>query len=328
MLKRSKSCLRLLLQAVVLVAGVMSLAAYAADYPTRPVTLIVPPGAGGGTDLLFRALAKATEPHLGQPIVVVNKPGAGGAIGTAEIARAKPDGYTIGAVLQQIYLPLMRPELAYRQKDFTFIMMVNADPMVFTVKADKPWKTFNDVIQAAKQAPGKVTVGNCGAGCISHLAAGMVERNSGVKLAHVPFDGHSPGRTALLGGHLDVMVMTPTEAIDFVKAGQIRALAVADSKRSPQLPDVPTMKEAAGYDIVAVGWRALGGPAGLPNDVRATLAAAFRKGMDEPAFREFAQKNGFQLEYMDPTQMASFIAKEEPEWVLTLKALDLYKTSP
>jgi len=312
--------------AIVMAAGALGLGVHAAEpYPTRPVTIIIPPGAGGGTDLLFRALAKATEPHLGQPIVVVNKPGAGGAIGTAEIARAKPDGYTIGAVLQQIYLPMMRPELSYRQKDFTYLMMVNADPMVVTVKADKPWKNMKDLIEASKQAPGKITVGNCGPGCISHLTAGMIERNAGIKLAHVPFDGHAPGRTALLGGHLDIMVMTPSEAVDFIKVGQIRALAVADAKRTPILPDVPTMKEAAGFDIVSSGWRSVGGPAGIPADIRAKLATAFKRGMDEPAFREFAQKNGFQLEYMDSQQMASFIAKEGLEWEQTLKDLRLYK---
>jgi len=315
-----------LLRAAALVAvGAMAFAVSAQDYPNRPVQVVVPPGAGGGTDLLFRALAKATEPHLGQPIVVVNKPGAGGAIGTAEIARAKPDGYTIGAVLQQIYLPMMRPELSYREKDFTYIMMVNADPMVITIKADKPWKNLADVIAAAKATPGKITVGNCGAGCISHLAAGMVERKSGVKFAHVPFDGHSPGRTALLGGHLDVMVMTPSEALDFVKAGQIRAVAVIDAKRTPILPEVPTLKEAVGYDITASAWRSVGGPAGMPADVVTKLTAAFRKGMDDPAFRDFAQKGGFQLEYMDSAQMAAFINKERPEWEQTLKDFGLYK---
>lgn len=306
-------------------ASVCAFAVDAQDYPNRPIQLIVPPGAGGGTDLLFRALAKSTEPHLGQPIVVVNKPGAGGAIGTAEIARAKPDGYTIGAVLQQIYLPMMRPELSYREKDFTYIMMVNADPMVITVKADKPWKNLADLIAAAKATPGKITVGNCGAGCISHLAAGMVERGSSVKFSHVPFDGHSPGRTALLGGHLDVMVMTPSEAVDFVKAGQIRALAVIDTKRTPILPDVPTMKEAAGYDLTTSAWRSVGGPAGMPADVVSKLTAAFRKGMDDPVFRDFAQKGGFQLEYMDSSTMAAFIAKERPQWEQTLKDFGLYK---
>ena len=306
-------------------AVAFAFAVNAQDYPSRPVQVIIAPGAVGGTDLLFRALAKATEPHLGQPIVVVNRPGAGGAIGTAEIARAKPDGYTIGAVLQQIYLPMMRPELSYRDKDFTYIMGMGGDPMVFTVKADKPWKSFADVIAAAKQAPGKITVGNCGAGCISHLAAGMVERSSQVKFAHVPFDGHSPGRTALLGGHLDVMIMTPAEAIDFVKAGQIRAVAVVNAKRSPILPDVPTLKEAVGYDVTAVGWRSVGGPAGLPPDVVTKLHAAFRKGMDEAAFREFAQKGGFLLEYMDSQQMAAFITRERPEWEQTLKDFGLYK---
>ena len=125
--------------AITLIAG----PAGAQGYPSRPVTLIVPQG-GRRYGRVVRALAKATEPFLGQPVLVVNRPGAGGAIGTAEIARAKPDGYTIGAVLQQIYLPMMRPELTYRVKDFTYIMMVNTDPLVFTVKGDSKWKTMPD----------------------------------------------------------------------------------------------------------------------------------------------------------------------------------------
>lgn len=297
---------------------------WAADYPTREVTLIVAPGAGGGTDLLFRALAKATEPFLGKPILVVNRPGAAGAIGHAEIARAKPDGHTLGAVLQQIHLPFMRPELSYRWTDFTYIMMVNADPMVFAVKADSPLKTLKDLVEAARQNPGKVTVGNCGLGCISHIAAGLLERAGNVKFQHVPFDGHSPGRTALLGGHLDVMALTPPEAADFVKANQIRVLAVAADKRDAIIPDVPTTAEA-GFPVVAQGWRSLGGPKGIPADVQKKIHDAFKKGLEQPAVQEFMKKAGFPLLYMDSAELLSFVQKERADWRDTLKRLDLLK---
>ena len=298
--------------------------ANAQSYPSHPVTLIVPPGAGGGTDVLFRALAKATEPFLGQPVLVVNRPGAGGAIGTAEIARAKPDGYTIGAVLQQIYLPMMRPELTYRVKDFTYIMMVNIDPLVFTVKGDSKWKTMPDLIAAAKEAPGKITIGNCGSGCNSHIAAALMAKNAGITLTYVPFDGHAPGRTALLGGHLDVMMLTPGEAIDYVKSGQLRGLAVTSDKRFEGL-EVPTLKEAAGFDVVGVSWRSIGGPAGMPAEVVAKLADAFRKGMETAEFQEFAKKGGFPLVYMNSATMTAFIAKESAAWEQTLKDIGLYK---
>lgn len=299
-------------------------AAGAADYPTREVTLIVPPSAGGGTDLIFRALAKATEPFLGRPIVVVNRPGAGGAIGTAEIARAKPDGYTLGAVLQQVHLPLMRPEVAYRWTDFTYIMMINADPMAFTVKADSPWKSLRDLVEAAKAKPGAITVGNCGMGCISHLAAGLLEQAGDVKFRHVPFEGHSPGRTALLGGHLDVMIMSPPEAVDYVKSGQLRVLAVASQNRDPLLPDTPTTAEA-GYPLIAQAWRAIGGPKGIPADIQAKIHDAFKKGLETPAFQEFMKSSGFPILYMGSAELEAYVERERNDFKNTLERLGLLK---
>jgi tripartite-type tricarboxylate transporter receptor subunit TctC len=310
---------------VTFAAFAVAAATACAQYPDRPVTLIIPPGAGGGTDTLYRALIRATEPHLGTSIVPLNKPGAGGGLGTGEIARAKPDGYTIGAVLQQVHLGLMMPELNYKHTDFTYLMMVNADPMAFTVRTDSKWKTLKDLADSARAEPGKISLGNCGSGCISDIATGMLEQATGAKFIHVPFNGHAPGRTALLGGHLDAMMLTPAEAVDFVKSGQFRVLAVADERRSGVLPDVPTVQEAMGLPIYAVGWRALGGPKDLPPDIQAKLIAAFKKGMDDPAFREFAAKGGFELRYMDAAQMVPFVAKENVEWTKVLGTLGLVK---
>jgi len=296
-----------------------------AQYPDRQVTLIVPPAAGGGTDTLYRALARAAEPHLGKPIVVLNRPGAGGGLGTGEISRAKPDGYTIGAVLQQVHLGIMTPELNYKHTDFTYLMMVNADPMAVTVRGDSPWKSMRDLIEAARASPGKISVGNCGSGCISDIATGMIEREAKVKFIHVPFNGHSPGRTAILGGHLDVMMLTPTEAIEFVNNGQLRVLAVTDDKRSTILPAVPTMQEAAGFAVNAVGWRAIGGPPGLPRDVQAKVIDAFTKAMADKEFVAFAAKAGFELRSMDAAQMQAFVAKENTEWRQVMGELGLAK---
>lgn len=320
--------LRWLLALLLLAAGIFGTdgPGRAAEYPTREVTLIVPPSAGGGTDLIFRALAKATEPFLGKPIVVVNRPGAGGAIGHAEIARAKPDGYTIGAVLQQVHLPFTRPEVPYRWTDFTYIMMVNADPMAFGVRADRPWKTLKDLVEAAKQAPGKITVGNCGVGCISHLAAGLLEQAAGVRFQHVPFEGHAPGRTALLGGHLDVMVLTPAEAVDYVKSGQILVLAVTSEQRDSILPDVPTAREA-GYPIVAQGWRSIGGPRGIPADVQKVIHDAFKKGLAQPSFQEFMKKSGFPVLYMGSDELRAYVEKERAEFRDVLDRLRLLKSA-
>jgi tripartite-type tricarboxylate transporter receptor subunit TctC len=296
-----------------------------AEYPERPVTLIIPPGVGGGTDTLYRALIRSAERHLGQPIVPLNRPGAGGGLGTGEIARAKPDGYTIGAVLQQVHLGMMMPELNYKAGDFTYLMMVNADPMAFTVRTDSRWKTMKDLIDDARANPGKISVGNCGSGCISEIATAMLEQATSTQFLHVPYNGHAPGRTALLGGHVDVMMLTPAEAVEFVKDGKLRVLAVTDEHRSGVLPDVPTVQEAAGVPVTAVGWRALGGPKGLPAQVQAKLIAAFRKGMDDPAFKEFAAKGGFELRFMSAEQLAAFVEKENVEWAKILTKLGLVK---
>jgi len=219
----------------------------------------------------------------------------------------------------------MMPELNYKHTDFTYLMMVNADPMVFTVRADSKWKTLKDLVDSAKAEPGKISLGNCGSGCISDIATGMLEQQTGAKFVHVPYNGHAPGRTALLGGHMDAMMMTPTEAVDFVKNGQLRVLAVADERRSTVLPDVPTVQESMGLPIYAVGWRALGGPKGLPADVQAKLIAAFRKGMDDPTFREFAAKGGYELRFMDAAQLEQLVNKENAEWAKILTTLGLVK---
>jgi tripartite-type tricarboxylate transporter receptor subunit TctC len=184
---------------------------------------------------------------------------------------------------------------------------------------------LRELIAAAKATPGKITVGNCGNACVSHIAAGLLEQKAGVKFQHVPFEGHAPGRTALLGGHLQVMMMTPPEAADMVKAGQLRALAVASDKRDPLLPDVPTFKEATGHDVVAIAWRSIGGPANMPADVVAKLRDVFAKGVADPKFREFAQKNGFPLMPLEGAALKTFIDREREDWRATLGALGLLK---
>lgn len=296
-----------------------------AAYPEREVTFIVPTSAGGGSDLTMRAIAKATEPILGKPIVVVNRPGAGGAIGHAEIARAKPDGYALGMLLQQMHVvPAMRPEVPYRWTDFKPIITINGDPAALIVREGARWKDFRDFIDYIQKNPGVVTVADCGVGCIWQIASAAMASGAKTKVHHVPFEGAAPERVALLGGHVDAMVASIPEVADHVRAGKMRILGVMSDKRDPNFPDVPTLKEM-GYDISIVAWRTLGGPKDLPDEIVRRLHDVFKKGMEQPAYTDFMKKQGLSILYMGPEDSTKYIARERNEFKGLLKSLGVLK---
>jgi tripartite-type tricarboxylate transporter receptor subunit TctC len=310
--------------ALVLAFGVLPAMVWGA-YPEREITFIVPTSAGGGSDLTMRAIARATEPILGVPIVVINRPGAGGAIGHAEIARAKPDGYNLGMLLQQMtVVPMMRPEVPYRWTDFKPIIMINGDPAALIVREGGRYSDLKDLVEYVRKNPGVVTVADCGVGCIWQIAAAGFAAEAKIKVNHVPFEGAAPERIALLGGHVDVMVASIPEVADQVRAGKMRILAVMDNKRDPDFPDVPTMKEQ-GYDVQIVAWRVLGGPKDLPDAIVKKLHDAFRQGMQRPEYTEFMKKRGLRILYMGTEETAKFIDAERRQFKVLLKNLGLLK---
>ena len=266
--------------------------ALAQAYPSKPITLIVPWPAGGSTDRHLRTLAEIASKNLGQTIVIENKPGGGGTLGPGTMAlTAKPDGYTIAQLpMGMLRMPHMQKTPWDPLKDFTYILGVSGYTFGFTVRADSPYKTFNEYIEAARKQPGKIDYGSTGIGSSPHLLIEDLAMLAKVQLNHVPFKGNADLTQALLGGH--VMAMSDASGWDkFVDGGQMRLLATFGDKRTARWPTVPTAKEL-GYDIVYASPYGLVGPKGMDPAVVKTLHDAFKKAMDDPKHVELlAQLN-------------------------------------
>ena len=258
-------------------------AAHAQQFPERPISMIIPWAAGGSTDQSGRALAKAAEAHLGQPIVILNKPGATTTIGMAELARAKPDGYTIATLSSSSYLlALQGRELPYHPIDaFSYISYYGDNLIGVAVPADSPWKKLADLIADGKSQPGKLKFGTGGVGTTQHLTTEALMLSTGAKFTHIPQQGSAGSMPALLGKHVDFVTETSVWA-PFVAQGQVRLLAVTTPKRSSAYPEVPTLAELGFATLRSV--QAIVAPAGLPEPVRMRLEVAFRKSLKDPGF--------------------------------------------
>ena len=285
------------------------LAAHGQAFPSKPITLIVPWPAGGSTDRHMRTLAEIAGKHLGQNIIVENKPGGGGTLGPGTMARtAKPDGYTISQFpLGMLRIPHMQKMQWDPLKDFTHIIGVSGYTFGFTVRADSPYKTFNDYIEAARKNPGKIDYGSTGAGSSPHLLMEEVAINAKVQLNHVPFKGNADLQQALLGGH--VMAQSDATGWDkFVESGQMRLLVTFREKRTKRWPNVPTAKEL-GYGVVSQSPYGLVGPKGMDPAVVKTLHDAFKKAMDDPKHLEVLEQLNQDLWYRSGEDYAKWAAE-------------------
>jgi len=267
--------------------------AHAADaYPSKPITLIVPWPAGGSTDRHHRALAELASKHLGQNIIVENRPGGGGTTGPGTMAlTAKPDGYTISQFpMGMLRMPHMQKVQWNPITDFTFIMGVSGYTFGFVVKADSPYKTFKDFVEAARKEPNKIDYGSTGIGTSPHLLIEELSDNAKVQFNHIPFKGNADLMQALLGGH--VMAASDATGWDkFVDGGQMRLLVTFGEQRTKRWPQVPTAKEL-GYGVVGTSPYGLVGPKGMDPAVVKTIHDAFKKAMDDPKHLELlAQLN-------------------------------------
>ena len=281
-----------------------------AKFPTKPVTIIVPFAAGGGTDAVARALAKSAEPILGQPVTVVNKVGANGATGMTDGLNAAPDGYTVTMTAVEVVMNPVQGMVPWKPSDFKAVILVNSDASALTVRADSPYKTYEDFIKAAKEKPGTLRVGANAPGAIWHLAALHLQDKAGVKFNLIPFPGGAgPAITDLLGGHIDAVTVSAAEVSQHVKAGKLRMLGVHSPERLKSFPDVPTAKEK-GFDVNISTWRGLSVPGKTPDTVVKTLHDAFKKASEDPKFIEFMQKGNFGTGYMSNTQMQQYMDEQ------------------
>lgn len=272
--------------------------AQGSNYPTRPIELIVPAGAGGGTDVLARAFAEAAKKHLPQPITVINRPGASGMIGHGEMINARPDGYKLAIVFAEIVIVphLGLSKLSY--EDFTPIARLNADPAAITVKADAPWNTIEEFLAASRAKPGEIKMGNAGPGSIWHLAHAALEDKVGVKYNPIPFGGAAPAVLALLGGHVDAVAVSPGEVSTHVASGKLKTLTVMADRRLKGFDAVPTLKER-GIDLSIGTWRGLAAPKATPPEVIAILVEATRKAADEAVIKDTLDRLSMGFAYAD-----------------------------
>ena len=309
----------LLASALALFAG----GAQAQQFPTRPVTLIVPWPAGGSTDIGMRALASATEKHLGQSIVIENKPGAGGTIGPANMAAgAKPDGYTVAQLPITVFrMPFIQKTSFDPTKDFTYIIHITGYTFGVVVKADAPWKTFDELIDYARANPGKINYGTPGAGTSLHITMEQIAKLKGIRWTHVPFKGVSESMNALLGGHIDV-VSDSTGWAGSVEGGQARLLVTWGAGRTKNWPNVPNLKES-GIDMISNSPFGIGGPKGMDPAVVKILHDAFRKGMEEQSYKDSMIKLDQEAFYLDTAAYQAYAMKQVEEQKQLVEELGL-----
>lgn len=278
-----------------------------AAYPSRPIELVVPYPAGGGTDVLGRAFAVASVKHLPQSLIVMNKPGASGAIGWADVINNKPDGYKVALLATDL---MTQPNMGLTKityEDFIPIARLNYDPAAITVRADAPWNTVEEFIQAAKK--GDFRVGNGGNGSTWHLAAAAVEDKTGVKFNHIPFAGAAPAALSLMGGHIEAITVSAAEVYAYTSTGKLKTLAVMADQRIKGFDKVPTLKER-NIDVSIGTWRGLGVAKGTPPDIVNMLRAATAKIVTEQSLRDALDRQNMGYAYADGDAFGAVMAKD------------------
>lgn len=292
-----------------LILPVLSSGARAQDFPVRPVTLIAPSAPGGTTDVTFRALAKASEPHLGQAILIDNKPGANTSLGVQAVSKGRPDGYQLAVMLGAVLRNQLMNKVAYDAlTELTPIIQVTAFDVGMIVKADSPLKNFRDFIAEARRRPGQLNYGTNGPSTSQHLIMMQAVAQEGVQIQYVPFKSEAEGTQALLGGHIDAYGASPAVG-GLVDSGRARWLAVFSVKRLKKWPEAPTLVDL-GYKLSASSFAGIVGPAGMPQAVVARLHDAFRKGMADPGFVQFLDRFAMDVHYRDPAGYAASIREQ------------------
>ena len=298
-------------------------------YPNRPIQMIVPWGAGGGTDATARIVSAILEKDLGQPVNVVNRTGGSGVVGHSAIATAAPDGYTLGMLTVEISMMHWQGLTDLNPTSYTPLALLNQDPPGVQVKADAPYKTVKDLADAIKAAPaGKFKASGTGQGGIWHLALVGWVTAMGLKPDHVPWvpsNGAAPAMQDLAAGGIDIVTCSVPEARAMIEAGKARSLAVMSKTRNAAFPDVPTLKEAMNIDYDTGAWRGIAGPKGLPQPVAEKLTAALKKAYDSKEYKDFMASRGFGVVWADAAGFAKFMDDGNKQMGQAMKAAGLAK---
>jgi len=314
--------------AAVAIAAVLGVGSAQAAWPERPVTLIVPWGAGGGTDATARIIGSLLEKELGQPVTVVNRTGGSGVVGHAAIASSPPDGYTIGLITVEIGMMHWQGLTDISGASYTPIGLVNIDPAGLQVRADAPYKNANELVAAIKANPGKFKASGTGQGGIWHLAIAGMLKSLNVDPAAVPWvpsNGAAPGLQDLVAGGVEVVPCSLPEARSLIDAGKVKSLAIMSDKPAALYPQVPTLKAAIGSDWKMAAWRGIAAPKGIPAEARDKLVAAIRKIAASKEYTDFMSSRGFGVIYEGPDEFATFMAKSDADLGATMKAVGIAK---
>ena len=282
----------------------------AQDFPTKPIILVIPFGAGGASDLTARALVSVAADHLGQPIVIQLKPGGGGAIASDIVAKATPDGYTLlmGGPGPNTTLPAVEGR-SKGPDDLTAICRINYAPMVVLVPTNAPYKTFKDLIQYAKAHPNQLKFGHAGVWGGPDLLWKQLMHQTGINTKVVPYDGGGEALVGILGGHIDIVCLAPTQTLPHIKAGKLRPLAVSDTRRDPELPEVPTLKEE-GVNVINLLWKGIMAPKATPRPVIDKLALAFKNMTADKSAIALIKKLGDDFHYLGPEEITRYWREE------------------
>ena len=317
---------RNLLQATSVAIALPSLAWAQDKYPSKPITLICPYAAGGNADQRSRQIGRFLSTALGQPVIVDSKPGAGGNIGTEAVARARPDGYTIG---MGNFAPLAVNPTMFKKmnfdpaKDLVPVCLIEKGPLVLMVPANSPFKSVKDIMAAAKASPGKLSFASGGLGGSHHLSGEMFKSLAGVSITHIPYKGGAPATTDLMGGQVDMMFEQMYSAAPSIRAGKLRALAITSKTRSPLFPDLPTMAESGVPGFEVQNWQGLVAPAGTSAGLIKLLNETTNKALADPTIKEQMLGQGNELGGGTPEQFASFIKSEADRWGKLVKSANI-----
>ena len=320
--------MKLIQRAFIALCALAITGAALAAYPERPIQLIVPWAAGGGTDATARIIGTLLEKELGQPVTVVNRTGGSGVVGHSAIASAAPDGYTIGLITVEIGMMHWQGLTDLTGASYTPIGLVNADPAGVEVAADAPYKSITELVAAIKASPGKMKASGTGQGGIWHLAlAGMLQdlKVDPASVPWVPSNGAAPGLQDLVAGGVQIAPVSLPEARSLIDAGKVKSLALMADKPSALYPNIPTLKAATGSNWTMAAWRGIAAPKNLSPEARDKLAAAIKKIVASKDYTDFMAQRGFGVIYAGPEDFGKFMAKSDADLGATMKAVGIVK---